>query len=217
MKNDMPEIKRDIKRLLRKILTFFLQGLLYVGPVFVILFLVYKFFILIDGLLPFNVPGLGFLVIFAFITLAGYLGNTIIVRPIYKYLKKLLARVPLLKTIYDSITELLSAFVGNKKKFNAPVMVKMNIESEVYKLGFLTQDDLSTLKVRKGLVAVYLPHSYNFSGNMFIVPIENVTPLDLPSSDVMKFIVSGGVVDINLLGKSEKEPDEDPRTEQQAK
>jgi len=205
LKNDIPEIKNDFKRVLKKIASYFFQGLLYVGPVFVILFLVYKFFILVDSLLPFNIPGLGFLVIFVFITLAGYLGNTIIVRPLFKYLKKILNRVPLLKTIYESVTELLSAFVGKKKKFNVPVMVRMNMEAEVYKLGFLTQEDLSTLNVRKGLVAVYLPHSYNFSGNMFIVPSENITLLDLPSSDVMKFIVSGGVVDIEALIKSGQE------------
>ncbi len=203
LKNDIPEIKQDLKRLLKKLIALFFQGLLYVGPIFIISFLVYKFFLLIDGLLPINIPGLGFVLIFVFITMVGFLGNTILIRPLYKYLKKMVDRIPLLKTIYESVTELLSAFVGNKKKFDKPVMVKMNMEAEVYKLGFLTQSDLSTLKARKGLVAVYLPHSYNFSGNMFIVPVENVTPLNLPSSDVMKFIVSGGVVDIEALIKAD--------------
>lgn len=203
LKNDIPEIKRDLKRVLKKLIALFFQGLLYVGPIFIISFLVYKFFILIDGLLPVKIPGLGFMLIFVFLVIAGFLGNTILIRPLYKHLKKMVDRIPLLKTIYESVTELLSAFVGNKKKFDKPVMVRMNMEAEVYKLGFLTQSDLSTLKVREGLVAVYLPHSYNFSGNMFIVPIENVTPLNLPSSDVMKFIVSGGVVDIEALIKAD--------------
>ncbi len=201
LKNDLPEMKQDFKKMLRKIVALFFQGLLYIGPIFIISFLLYRFFLLVDGLLPFEIPGLGFVVIFAFITLAGFLGNTILIRPLYKYLKKMVDKIPLLKTIYESVTELLSAFVGNKKKFNEPVMVKMNMEAEVYKLGFLTQKDLSMLPTRKGLVAVYLPHSYNFSGNMFIVPTENVTPINLPSSDVMKFIVSGGVVDIETLVK----------------
>ena len=42
-------------------------------------------------------------------------------------------------------------------------------------------------------VAVYLPHSYAFSGNLFIVDKENITPLNASSAEVMKFIVSGGV------------------------
>ena len=105
--------------------------------------------------------------------------------------------MPLIKTIYESVTDLLSAFVGNKKKFNVPVMVKMNKESDIYKLGFLTREDLSQLGIPNTYVAVYLPHSYNFSGNMFVVPSTQVTTLNLPSSEVMKFIVSGGVIDID--------------------
>ena len=48
-------------------------------------------------------------------------------------------------------------------------------------------------------VAVYLPHSYNFSGNFYIVPREHVTLIDLPGADVMKFVVSGGVSGYNEL------------------
>jgi len=62
-------------------------------------------------------------------------------------------------------------------------------------LGFLTQDDLSKLE-EKDKVAVYFPHSYNFSGELFIVPIEQVRAVDLNPAIVMKFIVSGGVSDI---------------------
>jgi uncharacterized membrane protein len=63
----------------------------------------------------------------------------------------------------------------------------------VQKLGFMTSDDLSDLGIMKGQVAVYLPHSYAFSGNLFIVPAENITLIDASASDIMKFIVSGGV------------------------
>jgi len=66
----------------------------------------------------------------------------------------------------------------------------------VHKLGFITQEDLASLGLKEGFIAVYLPHSYNFSGNLFIVPKENVTLIDRSTSDVMKFIVSGGVVDV---------------------
>ena len=69
-------------------------------------------------------------------------------------------------------------------------------ESGLEKLGFITQEDLSKLGI-EGKVAVYLPHSYNFSGNLFIVPSQNVIILKSASSaDVMKFIVSGGVTEI---------------------
>ena len=197
MKNDIPEIKSDFKQLFKRTLGLFLQGLLYIGPVFIILYLVFKFFLMVDGILPFKIPGIGFIVIFFGVTLIGYLGNTIIAKPLFKYFKRVIDRMPLIKTIYDSVTDLLSAFVGNKKKFNIPVMVKMNMEAEIYKLGFLTKEDLTKLGIEKGMATVYLPHSYAFSGNMFVVPVGNIRLLNLPSSEVMKFIVSGGVIDID--------------------
>jgi uncharacterized membrane protein len=89
----------------------------------------------------------------------------------------------------------MEAFVGKEKKFNQPVLVKVNLNSDLEKLGFVTQTDLSDLKI-KDKVAVYFPHSYNFSGELFIVPKENITPLDVNSGELMKFIVSGGVTKV---------------------
>jgi uncharacterized membrane protein len=90
----------------------------------------------------------------------------------------------------------MSAFVGKDKKFTEPVLVKVNKDSELEKLGFITQHDLSRLGIEKGKVAVYLPHSYNFSGNLFIVPARNITPIDASPTEVMKFIVTAGVTAI---------------------
>jgi len=210
IKNDIPEIKNDLKKVLRRLISYFFQGLLYIGPIFAVFFIIYWMFTFIDGLLPMHIlpvkiPGLGFLIIFLGLTIVGFLGNTIIAKPLFNYLKRIIEKVPLIKTIYDSVTDLLSAFVGDKKKFNMPVLVKMNKDSEVYKMGFLTKEDLTELGIEKRFVAVYLPHSYNFSGNMFVVPSDQVQRINLPSSDVMKFIVSGGVIDIDvLINKEEK-------------
>ncbi|NJK97636.1 MAG: DUF502 domain-containing protein [Bacteroidales bacterium] len=86
----------------------------------------------------------------------------------------------------------MEAFVGKEKKFNQPVLVKVNTISELEKLGFITESDLSDLGI-KDKVAVYFPHSYNFSGELFIVPVNQITQLDVPAGNLMKFIVSGGV------------------------
>jgi len=188
--------KIRLKIIFRRLFNFFLQGLLYIGPITVVVYIIFKLFLFVDGIIPFKIPGLGFFVILFSITFIGYIGKTVITRPTVGYLKRLIDRVPLIKTVYESVKDLLSAFVGNKKKFNVPVLVRVNAETEMYKLGFLTRNDLTELGIEKKMVAVYLPHSYAFSGNMFIVPAENVRPLNLPSSEVMKFIVSGGVIDI---------------------
>jgi len=105
-------------------------------------------------------------------------------------------KIPIINLLFTSLKDILSAFVGKERKFSNPALVKINHLTNLEKLGFITQEDLSKIGVKDKKVAVYFPHSYNFSGELFIVPAEQVTPLDLPSSEIMKFIVSGGVIDI---------------------
>jgi len=82
--------------------------------------------------------------------------------------------------------------VGKGKKFKKPVLVLVNPVSNLEKLGFVTEEDLISLhEVDK--VAVYFPHSYNFSGEMFIVPKAQVKSIEINPAEVMKFIVSAGV------------------------
>ena len=102
----------------------------------------------------------------------------------------LIKKVPLLNLIYSSVKDLMNSFMGDEKKFNEPVLVKF--ESNIYKPGFVTSEDLKEINL-PGMVSVYLPHSYNFSGNVFITDKKNIKPLKNTSADVMKYIVSGGI------------------------
>lgn len=179
---------------MRKLVSFFFQGLLLVVPTVLTAYIVFKMFVVVDELLPYHpFPGSGVIIILVFITLIGLLGNTLIARKINDLFHSLLRKVPLLSTIYSAIKDLLSAFVGEKRKFNSPVLVKLSKESNIEKIGFITQESLSKLGMSESKVAVYLPHSYAFSGNLFIVERENITPIEASSAEVMKFIVSGGV------------------------
>jgi uncharacterized membrane protein len=99
--------------------------------------------------------------------------------------------------VYGSIKDFMSAFVGSKKRFNKPVLITINKENNIQQLGFITKEDLSELKISKGTVAVYVPLSYSISGNLLIVPTDHITVVDASSAEVMKFIVSGGVTDID--------------------
>ena len=97
--------------------------------------------------------------------------------------------------IGPTLKDVMDAFVGDKKKFTEPVAVEMSTTG-ILKLGFVTEKDLVHFLGDKGAVkyvAVYFPHSYNFSGNLFLVPKGNVKHLDTNSTDLMKFVVSGGV------------------------
>lgn len=184
------------KALFQLFLKYFFRGLLYAAPVTITIYIIVELFKFFDGLIPvgINVPGLGFLILIVVITFLGVVGSSIILEPIKSQFNHLLDKLPLLKTIYSSVKDLLSAFVGQKKSFNKPVLVKLSKDSNLEKLGFITTNDLSKLGVTDDKIGVYLPHSYNFSGNFFIVSASQVTPVkNVNSTDFMKFIVSGGV------------------------
>jgi uncharacterized membrane protein len=150
----------------------------------------------LDGLIPYEVPGVSILIIIAGTTFLGIIGTVLIQTPLKSLFNKTIDRVPLIKVIYTSVRDMLAAFVGNEKRFNKPVMVKVGRDADLYKLGFVTQKDLTYLGIKEGKSAVYLPHSYNFSGNLFIVDNDLITPIDAPSDEIMKFIVSGGITRI---------------------
>lgn len=197
---------------MKRIVNYFLQGLLYIAPLGITAYIIYVIFNFIDNLLhdkleeifKIDIPGLGLAVIFIFLVLVGIAGQSIFAQPFKVLFKRILEKAPLLKLIFSALNDLFSAFVGKEKKFNKPVMVLVNPISNLEKLGFLTEEDLSILD-EKEKVAVYFPHSYNFSGELFIVPKNQVRSIDVNPSDVMKFILSGGVSGIDEEEETPKE------------
>ena len=182
---------------MKKIINYFLQGLLYIVPITVTLYVVVWTFQKIDGILPFQFPGLGLIIIISLITIIGFLGSVVITSPINAFFQNLLKRAPLLKTIYSSVKDLMSTFVGNKKGFSEPVLVKIYENSTIERIGFITNEDVESLNIAKGKVLVYMPHSYAISGQLFVVEKKNVSPIDKSSAEIMKLIVSGGVTEID--------------------
>lgn len=190
---------------MKRLARYFLQGLLYVAPLGLTIYIIWVGFIGIDRLLTdleifkehgifhhFSFPGMGFIIILSLVTLVGFLGQKLITTPLSGALEKALNKTPLVKIIYTSIKDLLSAFVGKEKKFDKPVMVSLDNEGVQHRLGFITATNLEEMGIID-MVGVYFPSSYGFVGDLFIVPIDKVKPLEANSADVMKFIVSGGV------------------------
>lgn len=185
---------------MKKLVNYLLQGLLYIAPLGITAYLIYASFNFVDGLsqkllnrfFDFEIPGLGLLSLMVFLIFIGFLGRTIIAQPLKKIFKQVIDKVPLLNFIYSALNDLFSAFVGKEKKFNQPVLVKVNLNSDLEKLGFVTEEDLDIIKA-EGKVAVYFPHSYNFSGELFVVPRNQIKHLDINSSELMRFIVSAGL------------------------
>lgn len=192
---------------MKKIGGYFLQGVLLVAPIAIIGYILWSLFVTVDGWLTeniekwigFSVPGLGILILFVTLTLLGFLGQTAIVRPFKKIAGRLIRKIPILNLLFSSLNDLFSAFVGKEKKFNTPVKVLFNKENNLWKLGFVTKNALTEIE-NEELAAVYFPHSYNFSGELYLVPRERIQAVDLSPADVMKFIVSGGVTQFEKAG-----------------
>lgn len=179
--------------MIKRLIGYFLQGLLYTLPIVATVYVVIEAIIFVDGIIPVKFPGLGLLIILISFTILGYLGGKFITPKLINF-DKILDRMPLIKIVYTSIKDLLSAFVGKKKRFTEPVLVKM--EGNVERLGFVTQRDLSDLGIPDTKIAVYIPFSYAITGNLIIVQKECVTPVTGNSSDIMKFVISGGVTEL---------------------
>jgi len=187
---------------MKTLISYMLRGMLLLAPLIITLYIIYKLFIVIDdsvndfieNIFDARFRGLGILILLCLITMIGYLSSQILFRPLFIMMEHAIARAPLVNIIYTSLKDFVAAFVSDKKKFNQPVVVNINGNPDFQKLGFITRDDLRFIGLA-GKVAVYLPHSYNFSGNLFVVDAKSVTPLDVPVTEFMKFIVSGGITE----------------------
>lgn len=177
---------------IQSLFKFFLKGLILVAPLGITTYVIVEMVRWTDNLLPINIPGLGILTVFVVTAVIGYLANTLFAKPFFDLFNDLIKRIPLVSFLYTSINDLVSAFAGDKKKFDAPVLVVFDEGGKIYKPGFVTQDDLTALGL-PGMATVYMPHSYNFSGNVIIVEKSRLIPFNANSTEVMKYIVSGGV------------------------
>lgn len=177
---------------MKRIARYFLEGLLFVIPLAVTLYILYKIFVTVDGLLGLGIPGLGFVITLAAITLIGFLASNVLTRGVLSLVEALFVKMPVVKLIYSSIKDLMGAFVGDKKSFDRPVLVRLSKEGEAMAIGFVTRESLEGYGLAEH-VAVYFPQSYNFAGNLLLFPREQVQPLAIDSAEAMAFLVSGGV------------------------
>ncbi|WP_396213497.1 DUF502 domain-containing protein [Gemmatimonas sp.] len=177
---------------MRRLLGYFARGLVLLAPLAVTVWVCWLVFRNVDGWLGLPIPGAGFVATVALITLFGFLGSNLLTRSAVAALEALMARLPFVRLLYGSTKDLLNAFVGEKRRFDKPVTVDIVQNGTVRLMGFVTQEALEHVGL-DDQVAVYCPHSYNFSGQLYIVHRSQVHPLDVASADAMAFVVSGGV------------------------
>lgn len=174
-----------------RLVRYFVRGCLVTIPLAITGWVIFVSFRFIDDILPIGIRGLGFLMILVLVTLIGMLTTNVVGRRLFQLTDRALSGMPLVKLIYTSIKDLIRAFVGDHKSFDQPAAVAL-VPGGARILGFVTRDAMHALGM-PDCVAVYFPQSYNFAGQVAVVPRQNVELLDVSSAEVMTFIVSGGV------------------------
>ena len=188
---------------MKKFISYFIQGLILFIPIIITLAILFKLYDFFSGVFSFfgivensilnTIIGLA-ITIWA-ITIMGSIGSTFIFTRFFSILEDKLEHAPFVRHIYAPIKDFTNAFMGNKKRFNKPVLVTTNPQANIEEIGFLTAEDLSELHI-KNKVAVYMPYSYSLSGKLIIVPKDQIKLLEADASEAMKFVVSGGVTDV---------------------
>jgi uncharacterized membrane protein len=174
-----------------RLVRYFVRGCLVSVPLAITGWIIYVTLRFVDNLLPIGIPGLGILVTLSLVTLIGLFTSNVIGKRVFQITDRALSGMPLVKLLYTSIKDLIRAFVGDHKSFDRPAAVALT-PGGARMLGFVTRDGLHMLGMPE-FVAVYFPQSYNFAGQLVVVPREQVELLDAASSEVMTFIVSGGI------------------------
>jgi uncharacterized membrane protein len=187
----------------KKFFSYFIQGLILFIPTIITLAILFKLYDFFKGLFssfgivdnPILNTIIGMAITVAAITVMGLIGSTFVFTKFFSVLEDKLEHAPFIRHIYAPIKDFTNAFMGNKKRFNKPVLVATNPQANIEEIGFLTAEDLHELHI-KDKVAVYLPFSYSLSGKLIIVPRNQIKPLDADAAEAMKFVVSGGVADV---------------------
>jgi len=177
-----------------RILAYFFRGLVLLAPLALTAYVCVFLFRTIDGWLGLPIPGAGFFATLILITIVGFLGSNLLTRGAVAFFDRILSRLPFVNLVYGSTRDLVKAFVGEKRRFDKPVLVQLIPGSNAHVLGFVTQETLTKLGL-DGMVSVYVPQSYNFAGQLYVFPASSIKRLDASSSAVMAFIISGGVTE----------------------
>ena len=198
---------------MRVLIGYFFRGLLVLVPVALTVAIVVFVFRKIDSLVGLPVPGAGFLATVALIVVIGALASNFVTKRLFELVEGVFRRLPFVKLLYSAIRDVTDAFVGERKGFERPVFVTLDESSGLKAVGFLTRESLDGAGLPDH-VGVYLPQSYNFAGQLLVVPRRLVQPVPARGADVMAFIVSGGAAELRGSAQSEAAaPDGRPRAE----
>lgn len=188
--------------MLKKIRNTFLAGLIALLPIFVTFYFVIGIFLTVDRLVrpivPYRIPGLGFVASLFLIFAAGVIGKNVFGRRLMNQWERFMGQIPLVKQIYTTIKQIMDAFVNTSaiNAFKDVVLVEYPRKG-LFQLGFITNTEVERISQAIGaeVFNVFLPTTPNpTSGMLVMVPKEDVIFLDISIEEGIKLILSGGVI-----------------------
>lgn len=196
-----------MKRLKRYLIT----GLVIISPVFLTFYVIVLIFQFADGILGkfinehvkhnigFYLPGLGFLLSLGIVLLVGFLANLILFKKLLPKIEKILLSIPLIRNLYPAFKQLITFVLGQHEfKFEKVVLVEYPSKG-IWSIGFLTNETYKKINetINNKMVAVFVPNTPGpLAGYVIFIPRNELKFLDIPVSDALKIIISGGVINI---------------------
>ncbi len=141
-----------------------------------------------------NIPGLGLIVTILIIFLTGLLATNFIGNRLISFWERVLARIPLVRTIYTAAKQVTDAFIQPKGKSFRKVLLVQYPRQGVWSLAFQTASQVS-MPLEKGMIAAFIPTTPNpTSGFLIFAPKADTIELDITVEEAFKMIISLGVV-----------------------
>ena len=144
--------------------------------------------------LPYNIPGLEILIAVLLITIIGWISLSFIGKRLFNFFETILNKIPIIRTIYSAVEQLIETFTSSKSDKKTVVLVEYPRKG-VYAVGFATKENSGEIRKKAGkeLLNVFVPTTPNpTSGFLLMFPKEEVIFLDLTFEEASKFIVSAG-------------------------
>lgn len=184
---------------LKHCLAYFFKGVLFMVPLALTMYVFYAVLAKVDHLfVNIPIPGVGVICTIVLMIFVGFLASNIVTKKYFSSVDTLFARLPVVKLMYSPVKDFVEAFVGKEKKFNRPALITLFPEQGIKILGFVTSEGIESLGIPKDEIVVFVPQSYNFAGQMWIVPRSSVQFLDINSSTAMSIIISAAVANNKL-------------------
>ncbi len=203
------ELTKTLKR-------YFISGVLVVVPI-ILTYLVLKFLFLsldsilqplLHDLLGYYIPGLGIFSTLLLILLTGVLTRNIIGARLYRFGDKILNRLPIIRPIYSSAKQLLTAIAEPSVSSFQEVALIEYPRKGIYALTFVSHRIKMVENDRtENLVAVFVPSTPTpISGMVILLPEKEIRILDITPEQGIKFLVSGGVASPDIFTFKKEKP-----------